>query len=239
MRETKTTIVECRSCGGKLRIPVMENKIRFACPTCKANYFARNGTVIDNIEQTPKAEPTPKVEPVPKVKPTPKGEPSPEAEPAPKRDSAPGQGTKGKAKNPWRTVSIVLAAALVVFGFKYYADTRDHADQRSSVNSLITDMQQELTKSGSDIDFDKIKSLLTPETRRNFEAFIESQFLHKDSASRAILATFVNSLETQEIHQTVKIRYKLPSGDTSYFRVEYVPDGIGYLMNVDLKDFTQ
>lgn len=238
-------IVQCPSCPNQVRIPVMINKIRFKCPFCEKVHCALNGEVLE--DESPSAEvvvPDPSKE---------RKETTSEKKTDQKKSTEladPIVYTFGKDKQEekkrsnallfWKMACIVLGLALIILNSLYKKATRDYAEQDKVTREIIVYFQQELTKTElKDIDFDKIKVLLTPETRKTFEMFIESQFLGQDTISQAMIKAFANSLEPMDLRQTRRFRYKTIEGDTSYFRLEYVPDGMDFLFSVDMKDFVR
>ena len=215
MSDTEKIIFICVKCSGKLRVPVLDKLIRFQCPDCKEKYTALRGKVSSFLEDSSTDLPKSNITPEEQNKP-----------------SKPTHKTLKSFLNNiliWRLSTLILTIAIIT-GFFLMKDERQEKIRLS--NQLIGEFKKIDKK-----NFNIIKNMLSDESRKLFEIFIESQYVRQDSLSIDKIQKFANSLTALEFSDLRIVRYRNSKNDTAYFALQFIPDNGKYLINVDIEPF--
>lgn len=199
-------IITCTQCGVRMRIPVKNAVIKFACQnsSCGKLHYALLGHLIlgaepDIISETAVDS---------------------------KTKSSPLKGLF------WKIATVILAIILVVVLF------RSNPDQRT-IQDRVTQKMLAALKDTSQESLNKLKSMLTDDSRIFFETFIESQFINTDTASRKLMKDVISSVQPMEYFDSRKFMYVSAKNDTNYFRLDYIPKNDEYFLKINYQDFAK
>jgi hypothetical protein len=217
--EEEKVIITCDNCSTKVRIPIKESLIKFKCSNCGELYFALLGCLVPNPEES-------------KI--------NPELELTVQNNEV-NQKEKIKIIDRlafWKIVSIVSLLSVIVLLIFLSQQKNENKDQQKILNNLTNELLNNL-KDPQKRNFEKIKSMLTDESKNIFEMFIESQFAYNDSTSINKINCFINSLQPLEFQTGRQFRYINSTNDTNYFKIDYIPNGDSYLIKLNIEDFTK
>lgn len=217
--EDEKVIITCKKCSIKVRIPVRESLIKFKCSNCGELYFALLGSLVPNPEESKiNSEPQPTF-PNDEIK----------------------QEDKIKLIDKlvfWKIVSAVLLISFII-SLIFLLKPKDEIKDPRTVQDNLTNEILDNLKDPKKRDFVKLKSMLTDESKNIFEMFIESQFAYNDTASLNKIDTFINSLQPLDFQAGRQIRYINANKDTSYFKIDYIPNADSFLIKLNIEDFTK
>lgn len=221
MNEEKTIVI-CpnNECNSKIRIPVRATVIRFKCSNCGNSYFAQHGKIT--YSHSPKEE-----------------EPN-NAGSTGKADDQKNDPVTDDSKSTRRKVSVwpVISAILFLVCIYLFFQREDPEALRKKkimdriTNAFIQDLQHDTNSNFADAE-----RFMTDDTKIDFELFIQSQLLLKDSASIKSTARFIRSIEPLEYNVTRRFKYKDADDNTAFFNIEYLPSEDTFQLQVRRADF--
>ena len=211
--EDKKEIVTCKKCQTKIRIPSKDKLIRFDCKKCGESYCALLGSIVPCSEES---------------KPEPEKPPSGEIREASKIRNLIGN------VNFWR----ILTVAFILLSISLFSSLSQQKRERN-IHDQITNEAISSLKASQKRDFEKLKGMLTEDSKNIFETFIESQFAYNDPVSENKINKFIESIQPLEYQTHRQFKYTDSDNNTNYFRIDYVPNGDSYLIRLYIEDFTK
>lgn len=203
MKEFKITIT-CPECGRKLAFPLLKKKIRFSCPTenCNHQFEAMEGKITKNYQ----------------------------ASDYDLENTIEGILNENIAADPsvrtWKILTSIFALGFVAILISIVVLSSTIRDRNRLTKMALSKLKTE------DIDYEGIKSIITPKTQYLLEAFVENQYATGDSLTITELDSFRKSLTAMEYGLHRKFYFLNTDADTLYFYVEFVDSKKGSLLHV-------
>ncbi len=217
MEDTKVAVV-CPACGGRSNIPVLEKLIKFKCTRCAMEHKAFMGSIVPDEA----VEGTEQVDDLSGAS----------AEPAVRKEvGSPVRGDLKRRLTIWQASAVLLCIAVIILSAVLSTYISSRKEQGRMTEQILLAI-----KDTSNRNYDYIKTLMTDESRKIFEAFIENQMYYNDPTVFHKINRFLATIEPLDYSDSRKFMY-VNDWDTGYFRIDYIKTDKGYKANFRLDDF--